>query len=223
MDYAGQALAIEALEVGAGVSLPRPVLVVAGAGANGGDGLVAARHLANAGVAVVVVLLDEPRDAASDAGQNLRVARAMGLRIVMAKAGESIGEVMSRALAGLDRAPILLDCVVGTGVSASRPVTGRYGEAIAAINGARCAKRVVRVIAADVPSGLDADTGRAAVAGDGPGGATDAVRADQTVTFVGLKRGMVEPSAAEFCGPITVMPVGVPAVLMARFGRRAEA
>jgi ADP-dependent NAD(P)H-hydrate dehydratase / NAD(P)H-hydrate epimerase len=218
MDYAGQALAIEALEAGAGPA--RGVLVIAGAGANGGDGFVAARHLANAGVPVMILLIEPPRDAASDAGQNLRVARAMDLPIVRPEAHESVGEVLSRVLASLDGAPVVLDCLLGTGVSAARPVTGRYAEAIDAINRARRAGLLACVIAADVPSGLDADTGESAVAGPGAGPA-EAVRADRTVTFVGLKRGMAEPSAAEFCGEITVMPVGVLAALVARFGSRA--
>jgi NAD(P)H-hydrate epimerase len=219
MDYAGQALAIEALEAGAGPM--RGVLVIVGAGANGGDGLVAARHLANAGVPVTILLVEPPRDAASDAGQNLRVARAMEVPIVHPEMHESVGEILSRVLASLDGAPIMLDCLLGTAVSTARPVTGRYAETIGAINRARRAGLLACVIAADVPSGLDADTGRAAVAGPGAGPA-EAVRADRTVTFVGLKRGMAEPSASEFCGQITVMPVGVPAALLARFGARAR-
>ena len=91
-------------------------------------------------------------------------------------------------------ADVLVDALLGTGLD--RPVTGLYAEAIQAINA-----HSSPVIAVDIPSGLNADTGN--VMGC-------AVKADCTVTFIGLKQGLFTGQAAEYCGEICYAQLGVP-------------
>lgn len=193
------------------------VLIVAGKGNNGGDGLAAARHLHNEGRRVAVVVA-APQDAfTGDAAANLRIALAMGLPVHTAGEG-SCREVIQAAsvdAACADRAPdVVIDALLGTG--ATGPLTGVYPALIAEINRLRSAGS--RVIAADLPSGLDADTG--SPLGQGPDAA---VRADLTVTFAGLKEGFLSLSAQEFLGDVAVSPIGAPVELTRRLGRPVAA
>lgn len=177
---------------------PAPVLIVCGGGNNGGDGLAIARHLSNAGFDdLVIALLEEP-PAPGDAATNLAICRRMNLRIVPS---------VPHALAALPGSPALvIDAIFGTGLS--RPVAGPAADAIAAINHARAATG--QVLAVDIPSGLDCDSGL-------PLGA--AVRADVTATFVGWKQGFLTPSSREYTGRIEVVPIGAPAALAHRLAR----
>jgi len=97
-------------------------------------------------------------------------------------------------LDGLTQEDWILDCLLGTGVRGQ--LRSPFSNIIEAINASSA-----RVLAVDVPSGLDCDTGTA----DGA-----CVRAEQTVTFVGMKRGFLQPSAADFTGTMTVAHIGVP-------------
>lgn len=193
MENAAIGLADEAIHwLGAG-ALGAKVLIICGSGNNGGDGYALARHLHNRGARPVLVPLGEPRPG-SDAALNLAICRRMGLPEV--------------APADLDRhrdADLVVDAIFGTGLD--RPVAGAAAEAIAWIN-----RSGRRVLAVDVPSGLDCDTGR-------PLGA--AVRAGRTVTFVAPKPGFAMPGAGEYTGAVTVVGIGAPVELIARFGRPA--
>lgn len=186
------------------------VLVVAGRGNNGGDGLAAARHLHNEGHRVAIVLAAPQAEYAGDAETNLRIAAAMGLPMFVAVPGEAVravGQAMD-ALGGI--ADVVVDALLGTG--ARGPVSGVLAELIAQTNRLREAGSAV--VAADLPSGLDADTGTGlAPAPDG------AVRADLTVTFVGLKEGFLTLAAQEFLGEVVVAPIGAPSELTRRLGR----
>ncbi len=181
------------------------VLLVCGPGNNGGDGWTAARHLANrradgeAIAPVRVVAVGAPR-AGSDAALNAAVTRRMGVPVIEldAAAGED----------GRPRRPapaVVVDAVLGTGVD--RPAAGAAARAIAAVDAWRGAG--ARVVAVDVPSGLDADTGA-------PAGGGSAVRADVTVSFLGPKAGFDAPSAADHLGRVVVGDIGVPRALLDR-------
>ena len=92
---------------------------------------------------------------------------------------------------------MIVDAVLGTGLD--RPVTGSALELIQSINTA-----AAPVLAVDLPSGLDTDTGR-------PLG--NAVQAMHTASFVGWKKGFLEPAAADFIGQVHVVDLGVPSSL----------
>lgn len=175
-------------------SLGRParILVVCGTGNNGGDGWAAARQLAHAGHQCVIAATGEPRPD-SDAQTNAAIAARMELPTTMGG---------PPAVPDVD---LIIDALLGTGLD--REVTGPAAAWIDAIN-----RSPVPVLAVDLPSGMDADTGQ-------PLG--KAVRADCTVTFVGWKVGFRAPAAAPLLGRVEVAGIGIPAVLAERHGRPA--
>ncbi len=161
--------------------------VVSGKGNNGGDGLAAARHLHRWGRLASVACLDR--------------AALQGPAALEAEALEALG-VEIRDHPELEDAEIVLDAIFGTGLS--RPPTGAAAEWIAAVNGAGR-----RVVAVDVPSGLDADTGEA------PG---TVVRADLTVTLGLPKPGLLGGRGAEVAGEVWVVDIGIPREAYAAVG-----
>ncbi|HRQ76524.1 MAG TPA: NAD(P)H-hydrate epimerase [Phycisphaerales bacterium] len=169
----------------------RKILIICGAGNNGGDGYAMARHLHNAGAAIILMPLGEPRPG-TDAAINREICRKMGLHEVAA---------IDRPL--LPRVDLLVDAIFGTGLD--RAITGLAADIIGWIN-----EYGAPVLAVDAPSGLDADTGK-------PLGA--AVRANQTATFAGLKRGFMSSDAAAFLGEVHVVDIGVPKELLERLVR----
>jgi hydroxyethylthiazole kinase-like uncharacterized protein yjeF len=180
MENAGAALAAAAV--------PRTgrVVAVCGRGNNGGDGLVAARHLFTRGIDVAIMLDETAQPGTEEARTNRELAERFGIAILRGGSGEVAPAVV-------------LDCVLGTGVSSSP--RGFAETAIEQIN--RWRREGARVIAADVPSGLDADTGL-------PLGAC--VHADRTVTFGALKPAMrVKLPAA---GAVHVAEIGFPEELL---------
>ncbi|MEQ8769597.1 MAG: NAD(P)H-hydrate epimerase [Phycisphaerales bacterium] len=185
MENAAIALAQQtiALMLEAGV---RDATVVCGPGNNGGDGLAVARHLHNAGADVRVVLT--PGSRGGDAGINLEIVERMGLEIVRTDDG---------VLAEGPTPGVVVDALFGTGLT--RDVEGAAAALVGWINDQRA--RGSRVIAADVPTGIDADSG--AVLGC-------AVRADRTVTFAGAKPGLVTLDAQEYVGELVIAPIGCP-------------
>jgi NAD(P)H-hydrate epimerase len=197
MDNAGLALARAVIAAG----MPGAVVVCCGRGYNGGDGLAAAVHLARQGIAVQVVSL-----VASDA---LRVeprafaAVLAGLQVPEAQwPAESV-----RVESWLRSAAVVVDCLLGIGLRTAvrepeRSLIGRINNSHA------------HVIAADVPSGLDADSGRVLGA---------AVRAHQTVTFGLAKQGCLQDEARSYVGQLAVDSIGFPPELlkMALSGRLA--
>ncbi len=182
----------------------RRVLVAAGRGNNGGDGLAAARHLACGGVDVRVVLLADPGRLSPDAAANLELARRFGVP-VEAVPGDDLAP-LERALAWPP--DLVVDALLGTGLD--RPLGGRLLEAARRINACGAA-----VVAVDVPTGL---SGSAATP---PG---EHVEADLTVTFAALKVCHVLPPACLACGEVAVVEIGIPpaALEAAPWGRWVE-
>lgn len=189
MENAGRAAADEAERlVGAGDGA---VAVVLGRGRNAGDGLVVARTLHNRGRRVRIHRVFDGVSEEGDTGANLRMAQALGLAI------EPMDGFNGRSAA------LVVDAIFGIGLN--RDVAGAARTAIEAINASGA-----RVLAVDVPSGLDAATGR-------PRGA--AVRAHVTVTMGALKTGFLAPGAGDYTGRVVVAEIGYPRELLRSMGR----
>jgi hydroxyethylthiazole kinase-like uncharacterized protein yjeF len=186
MERAGRAVARAALDLMGG-SYGRRAVVVCGKGNNGGDGLVAARHLARWGVRVTVVAveaLDDLREPA--AGNATRLAEVTSLRVV-----PFAHATLDRELR---RADVAIDALFGTGFRGIPE--DDWADAIAGLNASPAP-----VVAVDIPSGVNGGTGT--VEGD-------AVRADITVTFGAPKVGVVLLPGAEFAGAVRVADIGFP-------------
>ena len=176
MDRAGEALARSAAEIVPGGR----VVVVCGRGNNGGDGLVAARVLRAGGRDVDVRLLSDPAELSGDAAEQLR-------RLP----GPAARPYAGAALAGAAGA---VDAILGTGFRGTP--RARVAEAIADLN-----RRGLPVVAADVPSGVDASSGE--VAGE-------AVRAAVTVAFHAAKLGLRVHPGKDAAGEVRVIDIGIP-------------
>lgn len=184
-----------------------PVLILAGKGNNGGDGLVVARRLADRGLTVEVVLAAPADEFTGDAALNLRRLADRG-----AVPLRTWGPDMDAATlyTGLRRAALVIDALLGTGArGAPRGAVGAIIEGLAQATGAGDRPPVLAV---DLPSGLDPDTGRVT----GPAGA---VRADATITFAGVKVGLAHPEAAPFTGRIYLADIGIPGACLAEAAR----
>jgi hydroxyethylthiazole kinase-like uncharacterized protein yjeF len=189
MENAGREVARAAAAVAGGL-YGRRVAVVCGKGNNGGDGLVAARHLARWGMRVTVILLGAPEDFGEPAATNFRRLSEVDVRV-----RASSPEVLERELA---RSDVAIDAIFGTGF---RGVPEEeWAGAIHALNDAD-----VPIVAVDIPSGVNGESG--AVEGD-------AVRADATVTFGAAKTGVILLPGAEFAGLVEVVDIGFPADLV---------
>jgi NAD(P)H-hydrate epimerase len=167
------------------------VAVVCGKGNNGGDGFVIARHLSLRGHAVTVDLLADPVELTGDAGVHYTSAERMGIPILrLDKPG-----AVARAARRWRTSAVVVDALLGTGFS------GQVREPLAGVIRRINSLKASTVVAVDVPSGLDADTGNA-------GG--EAVRADVTVTFLAAKVGLVQPAAQTYVGRLIVADIGAP-------------
>lgn len=191
MENAARGLADVARQLLGAPADARPPLIACGGGNNGGDGYALARHLHNSGYAPTLATLSAPRPG-SDAALNADICRRMG-----------IARVELDEQTCVEHDGLVVDALLGTGLD--RAVTGHVAVIIDAIN--RSARPVLAV---DVPSGLDCDTGR-------PLGTS--IRAVATVTFVGLKPGFLELDAQPFLGEVTVVDIGAPIELLRRYGR----
>jgi hydroxyethylthiazole kinase-like uncharacterized protein yjeF len=154
-------------------------LVLCGRGNNGGDGLAAARHLHRWGRLAGVACLD-PERLSELAAQQAAILRALGVSIT--------------AEPDFSGAQIAVDALLGTGIS--RPADGTVAAWIESIN-----RSGLRVVSVDVPSGLDADSGKAAGA---------CVRAATTVTLGLPKPGLLSGDGPAHAGEVWVADIGVP-------------
>ena len=164
---------------------PGRLQVLCGTGNNGGDGYLIADLAHKRGIDVTVVQLGDPARIGGDARLARQQALANGVRVT------PFGEVE------IDAGGVVVDALLGTGIGGD--VRGVYRRAIDAIN-----ESGARVLAVDIPSGLCADTGRVLGA---------AVRADMTVTFIGLKRGLFTLHAPDYTGAVQFADLAVPAAV----------
>ncbi len=178
-----------------------PILLVAGRGNNGGDAFAAARHLRHYGYEVEVWVAGALEDICGDARTHLNKMKEAKVRVEELPTKEDWDVAIEDArMAQALEMGVIVDGVLGTGISG--PARGPSAGAISCINAS--AKNSI-VVAIDIPSGLNADTGFAA---------GDAVKADITVTMGLPKRGLVEPCAADHVGRIEVIDIGIPRELL---------
>jgi NAD(P)H-hydrate epimerase len=164
------------------------IVAVCGTGNNGGDGFVASRHLAGYGAKITVVLLGSPSDLRSEeAGLNWRIIERMdSIEIIF---GNELTDEVKDQIA---RARIILDSIFGTGIKGE--IREPYASAIDTINRSKA-----YILAVDVPSGFDPNTGQIH---------DKCVMADATITFHRIKVGLTK--GRKYTGPVHVEWIGIP-------------
>jgi len=181
MENAGRHVAEEALKM---LGKKKQVAVVCGVGNNGGDGFVAARHLLNAGIKVSVLIVGKISKLKPDPKINFNILKKMEVEVR--------GNIMDyQGISGKIKGDIIIDALFGIGLRSE--VGEPYASVINLMN-----KSGKPILAVDVPSGLDADTGKALGI---------AVKAKRTLTFVASKKGFAK--ARKYCGKIVVRDIGI--------------
>jgi NAD(P)H-hydrate epimerase len=175
----------------------KPVAILCGPGNNGGDGFVIARHLDNSGWPVTVAVFAEPESVKGDALANLRICEASKADIHWDTEGRGEGRFSRIAT----HSGWIVDALFGTGLS--RALSSPFDELVSIVNASRNP-----ILAVDIPSGLDCDTGE-------PLGPT--IRAAHTATFVAHKRGFANPESRKWTGEIHVVDIGAPRVLIEEY------
>ncbi len=173
-------------------------VIVCGAGDNGGDGLVIARHLLVRGSRPVVFFAGDPQTVSTDARANLDAWRGIGGEVQWLPPDEPLSPLSQAAARG----EIVVDALFGTGLS--RPIEGWQADVVQTMNASSGPR-----FAVDLPSGLDADTGA-------PLGV--AVEAKVTATFAHYKLGLLTPIGASLAGRVRVVDIGVPGSIVAHGG-----
>jgi len=183
MESAGRAVAEAVLRI---LAPGDSVSILCGRGNNGGDGLVAARHLHQLGAEVRVILLGDASELSEDAAINFDRALRAGVRVA--------SEEWRPLVRG-----VIVDAIFGTGLS--RCVEGPAAECIRYLNQSRSeARGAIRVVSVDLPSGLCADTG--AVLGS-------CVEADFTVALALPKLGLTLEPGRSLAGQISIARIGI--------------
>jgi NAD(P)H-hydrate epimerase len=197
MESAGAAVSVAARALLRTTGRPASgtLLVLCGPGNNGGDGLVAARYLARAGLRCVVVLVaGSPRPETPDAARNWdRLEGLAPVERIHAPSGREVGLLLN----GIERAALVIDALLGTGVR------GPLREPVrSAVDLARRARSEgVPVLAVDTPTALDLTSGEPS---------DPVVRADATLTFHRPKHGLLAGPARLLVGRVLVAPIGIP-------------
>ena len=197
MEHAGAAVAgaARALLETTGRAGHGTVLILAGPGNNGGDGSVAARHLARAGVRVAVVLVaTESRPTTADAARAWDQLGGMAVERIHAVNARDVNVLAQ----GVERAALLVDALLGTGVRGELREPIR--SAVELVRRGRAA--AVPVLAVDTPTAVDLTSGDPS---------DPVVRADATITFHRPKLGLLARSGRALAGRVLVAPIGIPA------------
>jgi ADP-dependent NAD(P)H-hydrate dehydratase / NAD(P)H-hydrate epimerase len=197
MEHAGVAVAaaVKAIAVATDRWRKGPILILCGPGNNGGDGFVAARHLARTGADVIAVLVSSSAEpSTADAIRNWnRLDNEPRVRRIHVTTGLEL-KVLAK---DVDRASVVVDALLGTGVHGE--LRDPIRSAVELILGARRVK--VPIVAVDTPTAVDLTSGDP----------TDpVVRADLTVTFHRPKTGLLTRRGAALAGKILVAPIGIP-------------
>jgi ADP-dependent NAD(P)H-hydrate dehydratase / NAD(P)H-hydrate epimerase len=190
MENAGRGAAAALVELLPALGAPRRgarVTIVCGKGGNGGDGFVVARWLKRRGLRPVVLLAARPAEVAGEAAGKLAALRRAGVSPIAI-------EDAAQATPRLAEAHVVVDALLGTGTRGAP--AGLTAGLIERVNASGRP-----VVALDIPSGLPADGGPPA----GP-----AIRAAATLTFAGLKHGLVQAPGLDFAGRVMVVPIGIP-------------
>lgn len=192
MELAGKAVA-EQICAQYGPPVP-PVLVLVGPGNNGGDGLVCARYLHQAGVAVYVYLWQRRTAPDHDYEQHFAKLTALGVPTAHVEQDPAFSQLQQ----WLDQSLLVVDALLGTG--ANRPIGGQLAELLTLVRKAQATRPHLDIIAVDCPSGLNCDTG-----------AVDprTLPAALTITFAYAKWGHYQFPGAETTGHLEVVDIGI--------------
>jgi NAD(P)H-hydrate epimerase len=198
MENAGRGVAVQMRKYN---PKKRRVIVCCGKGNNGGDGFVVARHLDNFGWPVKILLFAKPSELTGDAAVMFDIVKRSRLRQeYVLLDGLRVEDYLNEELTMFGDGWIV-DALFGTGLSGA--VREPFDRVIAAMNASPAP-----VLAVDIPSGLDCDTGQ-------PLGI--AVRADVTATFIDRKQGFLEPDAQPWLGEVHVVDIGAPRALVEQY------
>lgn len=182
----------------------KPTMILCGPGNNGGDGFVIARHLDNHGWPISVHVLAKHNRTAGDAEINFDILYTGGIQFTQYR--PDYVDPPHRDMIGkqLDQSTWVVDALFGTGLT--RPLADPFDWLATSIN-----ESARHVLAVDIPSGLDCDTGE-------PLGPT--VRATHTATFMAHKKGFTNPKSREWTGEVHVIDIGAPRVLVEEYRKR---
>lgn len=190
MELAGRAAAQAVVgRFGAG-----PVLVLVGPGNNGGDGLVCARYLHQAGVPVRVYLWKRRTEPEQDYQHHLARLTALGVATAHIDADPALNLLQS----WLNETTVVVDALLGTG--ANRPIMGQLADLMAAVRARQTIDPSLAIVAVDCPSGLNCDTGVVD---------PHTLLATLTITFAYAKVGHYHFPGVNFCGSLEVTDIGV--------------
>lgn len=201
MENAGRAVADEAIKL-IKSTLPGKretvIIVICGKGNNGGDGFVTARHLHNKNCKVSILYLGNINDVKSmSEATNINLNIVLKLRIPVMELPfllKGLPRPYKNAFRLLKSADVIIDAIFGIGLE--RKIQSPLHEFIARINSLD-----IPVVAVDIPSGLDTDTGQ-------PLGI--AIKAKRTVTFGFPKIGFLKPAAKKYLGKLTIADISIP-------------
>ncbi len=185
MENAGRETAIEAKRM-LFRCRKKKIIVLAGPGNNGGDGLVAARYLHCWGFPLKIFIFFEPQRAKEPSFTNYRIVVKMNIPFELFSAEKMEKEIKDSGL--------IIDALFGIGLA--RPVEGLEKKAMELVNSAG-----IKVLSVDIPSGIDADSGRIL---------SSAIKADTTVTFGFPKKGLYINEGKKYAGKIRVVDIGYP-------------
>ena len=191
MENAGAAAARKILSL-LNEKTDKRVCIVAGTGNNAGDGFVVARHLDHEDIAVEIIICGEKQRIKGDALSNLLIIERMELPIDYFPQ-ERLADLKKRIIQCGQHADLIVDALLGTGTAG--PPREPIRTAIETIN---CLN--LTVVALDIPSGLDCDSGLPLEV---------AVRAGHTVTFAARKKGFFAPGASDYTGTVTLASIGI--------------
>jgi NAD(P)H-hydrate epimerase len=191
MENAGRSVAEAAIDILEDTG--KKVICVCGKGNNGGDGFVCARHLVNRGAKVKIFLIGSPDELKGDAKINFSILQKMKADICLLKKEDILNFQQE-----IKRADLIIDAIFGIGLSGK--VREPYAKIITTINA-----NAKPVIAVDIPSGLNADSGE--VLGV-------CIKAAKTITFAAAKIGCLKAQGPEVCGQLIVADISIPEQLV---------
>lgn len=176
----------------------RNAAIICGAGNNGGDGYVIARHLIGSGISVATYLLADREKIKGDARINLDILSRMKCDLRDALTDNDL-EKLKKSLIGCD---LIVDAMLGTGIT--KELQGNYKRCVEIVNDSG-----VPVCAVDVPTGLNSDSGKPL------GGA---IKADLTCTYGLIKIGLVIYPGVEYVGDLVLVDIGFPKNVVEKLG-----
>lgn len=188
MENAGRRVAAEVLKLPGGRK--NHAVLLAGKGNNGGDVMVAARHLFNNGLSIKVFLIGEYRQVVGDAGINAGILGRMGISVSTVSAKKDLRKLEE----ALQWGQVVVDGIFGTGLNGE--AGGIYLDIIESVNSSSCT-----VVSVDIPSGIHGQTGQ--ICGD-------CIHASMTVTFGYPKSGLLQYPGAEYVGRLIVADISIP-------------